>query len=364
MPETPTDAGKLPVAQAPGTARLAAPAELQTPPPLPCANCGAVLTGPYCARCGQHIADYHRSVWRFVADFFSNTFSWDNRLLLTIEPLFLQPGFLTREFMVGRRVRYVHPLRLFLFTSAVCLTLLQFSYDHRARRQTHDRQAAAEKEEHFKWVEADTPQPIPIPEQPEPQLGDHKAKDNVATKTAASPSSAGEDQPKERGAEDDLGERIGQAVNSQIAKNGGSERTNKAISDDVQRKLSWVALALLPVFALLLQAMYRRQDSFYFGHLVFSLHYHTFLLFFWTAYVYAGIIAAELPFHWLTGLSLRLSLLLPLVYLFLALRLIYGGSSRRTFVKALVIGSMHLLTIFISLAICGAVSFFTAQPVR
>ena len=96
--------------------------------PLTCANCGTPLVGPFCANCGQHVADFHRSVWRFIADFFDNAICWDNKLFRTLGPLFRQPGFLTHEFMVGRRVRYVHPLRLFLFTSAVCLTLLQYSH--------------------------------------------------------------------------------------------------------------------------------------------------------------------------------------------------------------------------------------------
>ena len=330
-----------------GTAHLAA---VETPPPLPCANCGAVLTGPYCAQCGQHVADYHRSVWRFVSDFFDNSFSWDNRLLRTLEPLFVQPGLLTREFMAGRRVRYVHPLRLFLFTSALCLTLLQFNYNHRGKPHKHSGVTAKTAPE-FKWVAGDTPKPAAASDADENEA-------DATRKSADSPP------PKSLDADNDLGQRISQAVNSQIVKNGGEERTNKVISAEVQRKLSWVALALLPVFALFLQAMYRRQDSFYFGHLVFSLHYHTFLLFFWTAYVYAEIVASELPLNWLTGLCLRLSLLLPLFYLFMALRRVYGGSSQLTFGKALVIGSMHLLTIFISLAICGAVAFFTAQPAR
>ena len=66
------------------------------PPPATCTNCGVVLTGMYCADCGQHVADSHRSVWRFVADFFDNTLCWDNKLLRTLKPLFQQPGYLTR----------------------------------------------------------------------------------------------------------------------------------------------------------------------------------------------------------------------------------------------------------------------------
>ena len=99
-------------------------------PAPPCANCGTPLAGPYCSRCGQHDKDYHRSLWRFLADFLDNTLCWDNKFLLTAKPLLRRPGFLTQEFMVGRRARYVHPLRLFLFTSAACLALIGFINHH------------------------------------------------------------------------------------------------------------------------------------------------------------------------------------------------------------------------------------------
>lgn len=127
-----------------------------TPPSLPpdesvthrCANCLTPLAGPFCAQCGQHVADYHRSVWRFVADFFDNAFCWDNKLFRTLDPLLKRPGFLTQEFMAGRRVRYVHPLRLFLFTSAICLTLLQYTHRsgtdrERGRKPTDHRPATS-----------------------------------------------------------------------------------------------------------------------------------------------------------------------------------------------------------------------------
>jgi hypothetical protein len=330
MPDARMAGGQIAVEALAAANGLAADA---APPPLPCANCGMVLSGPYCSQCGQHVADFHRSVWRFVTDFFDNVLGWDNKLFRTLGPLFRQPGFLTREFMAGRRVRYVHPLRLFLFTSAVCLTLLQFGHDHFNRSKTR-RKHTAEKTSDFQWIVSDK----------SPQV------------VAPSPPAAASARPA------DVGDRISKTVEDRVARNGGQERSNQMISEGVQRRLSWVALALLPVFALLLRAMYWRRDAFYFAHLVFSLHYHTFLLLFWTAYTAAGIVAAYLPWSSLLDLVLRLGLLLPLVYLFAALRRMYGEGPRRTFAKVLVLGCIHLLMIFVCLAMVGAAAFFTTTP--
>ena len=52
-------------------------------------------------------------------------------------------------------------------------------------------------------------------------------------------------------------------------------------------------------------------------------------------------------------------LLLPPVYLFLALRRVYGGGARRTCAKTFALGAMHLLAIFVGLCIIGASSLFS-----
>ena len=323
-------------------------------PRATCANCDAALVSVYCGDCGQHVADSHRSVWRFVADFLDNTFCWDNKLLRTLKPLFRQPGFLTHEFMAGRRVRYVHPLRLFLFTSAVCLTLLQFSHDYLAKAKTL-REALGGNERDFQWIAS----------QPRKATGPSSSVTRAAISTVSNSDTGthretGDLRAGTRG--DDAQSagwetRFDRALETRIARNGGEGPLNEAISDGVQRRLSWVVLALLPVFALGLRALYWRKDTFYFAHLVFSLHYHTFLLLFWTGYVGMGLVAVHVSFVWLPRLALKLGLLLPPLYLFAALRRIYGEGRGRTLGKMLVLGATHLLVILISLAVVGALTF-------
>src|SRR5262245_51891783 len=43
----------------------------------------------------------------------------DSRLWRTIRPLLLRPGFLTREFLRGRRARYLPPFRLYIVASVL-----------------------------------------------------------------------------------------------------------------------------------------------------------------------------------------------------------------------------------------------------
>jgi hypothetical protein len=82
-----------------------------------CQNCGEPLTGPFCATCGQHDIDYHRSVGPIIEDSLEGFLHFDGKFFKSVRWLFTRPGFLTKEFIAGRRVSYIHPLRLYIFAS-------------------------------------------------------------------------------------------------------------------------------------------------------------------------------------------------------------------------------------------------------
>jgi hypothetical protein len=82
-----------------------------------CENCGAPLLGEHCYACGQPTKGLVRHFSSVVGDFFDTVFNIDSRVLRTLGPLLVRPGWLTLEYFAGRRVRYVTPARLFLFLS-------------------------------------------------------------------------------------------------------------------------------------------------------------------------------------------------------------------------------------------------------
>lgn len=82
-----------------------------------CENCDTLLAGEYCSACGQHAIDYRRSLWRVTVDALDSFLNWDTKFLKSVGVLLTRPGKLTNDFNAGRRVRYVHPLRLYLLAS-------------------------------------------------------------------------------------------------------------------------------------------------------------------------------------------------------------------------------------------------------
>jgi Protein of unknown function (DUF3667) len=96
---------------------------LQPEPPVgKCRNCGAPIDGAYCSNCGQETKIELPSASAFLRDAAGRYVAFDGRMWRTLAALLFRPGFLTREYLAGRRRRYIRPARLFLV-----LTLILFA---------------------------------------------------------------------------------------------------------------------------------------------------------------------------------------------------------------------------------------------
>jgi hypothetical protein len=80
-----------------------------------CANCGAPVSGRYCAQCGQG-AHVHRTLGHFIEESLHGVLHFDSKLWRTLPMLAFRPGGLTRAYAHGKRARYISPLALFLFS--------------------------------------------------------------------------------------------------------------------------------------------------------------------------------------------------------------------------------------------------------
>ncbi len=90
-----------------------------------CTDCGAEVSGRFCQNCGQptHV---HRTLLHLGEELLHGVMHFDSRIWRTLPLLIFNPGKLTREWVHGRRTRYVSPLAMFLFTVFVMFMLLSF----------------------------------------------------------------------------------------------------------------------------------------------------------------------------------------------------------------------------------------------
>ena len=84
-----------------------------------CLNCGTALGGQYCGSCGQRAASRLISIWELLRDAFGDLLELDSRLWRTLIQMMIRPGKLTRDYLEGRRARYMPPFRMYLVLSIV-----------------------------------------------------------------------------------------------------------------------------------------------------------------------------------------------------------------------------------------------------
>jgi len=89
-----------------------------------CLNCGCELQGKFCHKCGQENLQMKESFGHMMNHAVSDYFHFDDQFFSTIKPLFLKPGFLSNEYMAGRRMRYLHPVKMYIFISLIYFVLL------------------------------------------------------------------------------------------------------------------------------------------------------------------------------------------------------------------------------------------------
>lgn len=91
----------------------------QLPTKTVCLNCDYEVKteNRYCPNCGQENADKRISLLLLLQDAISTVFNFESRVFKTIPYFLFYPGRLTNEFLAGKRVRYMHPFKIYLLSS-------------------------------------------------------------------------------------------------------------------------------------------------------------------------------------------------------------------------------------------------------
>lgn len=83
-----------------------------------CTNCDAPMAEEYCAACGQRrFRPQDRTLGHLLASFFGAITDLDGRFWRSIKATLLRPGLIARDYMEGRRARWISPVRLFLLAN-------------------------------------------------------------------------------------------------------------------------------------------------------------------------------------------------------------------------------------------------------
>jgi hypothetical protein len=287
--------------------------------PSHCLNCGAAVQASYCQHCGQETAAHVPSAGEFLHEFIGHYVALESKLWKTLALLLFKPGRLTCEYIEGKRVRYVQPLRLYLTLSVVFFALVKFG-----AHEVHLRPPEAPPA-----VEAARPPPQASSAEADQAAGDGK---QGITKTYT--------------AFDNNVDDLNTWVKSISPKAEAKLRKFRALAPEQQEReikaglfgyLPYAIFAMMPVFALYLKLMYLGSGRLYGEHLLFALHTNAF------AFLML-ILMVLLPSH-IPYLSPALGLWLAF-YLPTAMRKVYGGSRLATGLRWVALMSLHIVGMF------------------
>jgi hypothetical protein len=282
-----------------------------------CQNCGAALAGPYCASCGQRHEPHIHSLPHFAAEAAETLTHADSRLWRTLGHLLLRPGRLTREFMAGRRARYLPPFRLYVVVSLLYFVLIA--------------------------VLPDAPAPISL------NVGSAEtAQADSNAGAAGTPACADLDY---RGPGEARLRPALQRACRNVAADGG-----QGLSTVFMKNMPRALFVFLPLIALVAMLLYWRPRRHYVEHLLFFLHNHSavFVVLGLQALVSAipGAAVVETPLGFAVAVYL-------LWYPYRALRVAYGQGHGRSFAKYLAFGFAYLVLGGLMLLITAVYSALT-----
>ncbi len=322
-----------------------------------CLNCQTPLaeTDNYCPAWGQENTTFHLSVRSLFHDFIQNYFNFDSRLGRTIKPFFFQPGQLTVAYSEGKRLMYVHPVRLYLIISLLFFFLFNQWNSHQnvqifkldfdvpsvedTEKGLSDSLVMANKriEEERQAVDTMsffgnqlTYKPIDVARWIEDK--------------SISPEALLDSMNATRKNWIDV--RLTAQILRMYRDNGKS--ANQQIIENIPTMLFF----FLPLVALIMKGLFFRKQAYYIEHLVFTVHYHSFIFALFTL-----IILCEVFFDfelWYVSIGLIL------LYGLLAMKRVYGQGYVLTFFKllGLLLSYVYLLSIFTLLEVIISVLTF------
>lgn len=343
-----------------------------------CLNCGTTVQGRFCQACGQENIEPKESFWGMFTHFFNDITHFDGKFFTTLKDLLFKPGFLSSEYMKGRRMSYLNPIRMYVFTSALFFLVFfslrepsdmvhvgssekpmtaeqrQKRLDKVNRYLSNDSANKLYKKE--KVLLLDTARPVSRNDIDEiydsqldlPPIG-------TAYNSLAQYDSVQAAAPEKRrdGWLKHLYNKKVYKLNDQFK--GNRQAAVEKIVDTFLHKLPYLLFASLPFFALILKLIYIRGRKVYYyaDHGIFSIHHYIFSFILLLFMILVGKLT-DITGWGIFDFIVFAALIAWPVHLFIAMRRFYGQGRAKTFLKFFLLnllGFISLIFLFVVFAL-------------
>lgn len=274
---------------------------------LNCLNCGEPVSKNFCPTCGQSVEDRRRSLLSLLGEFTSEFLSWDGRHLKTSAKLW-SPGRLTQLFFEGKRASFVPPVRIYFVTSLLFFLFVGF--------------------------------PVPDADGYNVYVGGELIGRDAPSAGLPNIQLSG------RTDRSQLGKTLAPLFQPQFEKLQAmpAQKLLDGFFAGLERTVPTTLIFFVPILALAIKLLYIRQPFFYVDHLVFALHFQSFLFVLLVLAHFANVSGLARVSPGPVTYLVAFFILTP-IYLLLALRRVYGQGWWLASMKTAVLGMLYLVLI-------------------
>jgi hypothetical protein len=313
-----------------------------------CQNCGNTVEFRFCSNCGQENTDSRQTFGHLIRHFFEDITHYEGKFWKTLKYLLFKPSFLTKEYLSGKRMKYVPPVRLYIFISFITFFLPYiipgFSGIDKEKIIQNERMLRDSViSTTFHFTNNDNGLSLSIP-------------NNIRTKAQVDSLLAeglnGYDKydawfdyrfvKMQKYTPTELGDRFKESFGKSFPK---------------------ALFIYMPLFALVLSLFHRNKKWFYFDHAIFTIHYFSFLLLVFTFYqlfISTQYIAPDFlePFFLIVIFTLLLSY--P-VYFIIGHKKMYEEGWIKSTIKSLFIYTINL---FLFAVVMACLTFWAVMSIH
>ena len=333
-----------------------------------CLNCGTTVIARYCHICGQENVETKESFWSLTKHFVFDILHFDGKFWHTLKYIFVRPGRVAKEYCLGKRASLLHPIRMYLFTSAVFFLVFasvnKINFvNNKGKADTLDKEDRQELIDDYQTRLSKTPGDTSIPKiiallkdtnrvvsAQEIIAMDPKPFYSVSGNRYASWQEYDSAQKALPASKRDgwLRQRVVKKAMNFNEKYKG--RTNEGVNiiwQSFVHRLPYMLFLSLPFFALILKLLYARRRNFYYSdHAIFTIYHYILSFILLLAIFGVSALLDKLGWGFLVYLIMILLFAWP-VYLWLELKNFYGQGWFKTSVKFLLLNILGFIVVLI-----------------
>jgi hypothetical protein len=352
-----------------------------------CLNCGHVVEEKFCTHCGQENIVTKEDAFHMVTHAIADYFHFEHKFFGTIGPLLLKPGKLTKEYVAGKRMASIHPIRLYIFISIVFFLVILSGNKSDEKEVEKKKPVATNKTLSPKEIDSLQAEKIEAVEEAMKYVPMKSAvRDSIlkAAKEDIKKDSSNTDtdinlftgKKKKKwggnwGVKDTTvadyekhqlalpkGQRDGfikHYINKRSIELNKYPNPTEKFKEDLLHNIPKMMFLLLPMFALILKLVYINKNKYYYEHLIYSFHLHS--------AIFLSVLVTML-LKWLFGFVYDISGWLAFFctiyiiwYVYRSLRTFYGSTRWITVLKIFFLSFAYTIVFTICFLIIIAFSF-------